>query len=97
MAAVAVDGPLGNTGDDHAARQTHLSSHLAEIAVADNHDRVAVLEGELEREHRHVEHLLGSCRGKHDGVGVPVAEAPADELDVRLLRPDAPRDPGRRG
>jgi len=31
----------------------------------------------------------GVAGAKRDGVGVPVAEAAADQLDVRLLGPDA--------
>ena len=86
--AVPVDGPLGDPRPHHLARQLHLPGHLAEIAVAEHHHRVAVLEGELEREHGQVEHLLGRGRGEHDGVGVAVAEASAGELDVRLLGAD---------
>ena len=88
VGAVAEHGPLGDAWDHHLCGQPYLACHLAEVAVTDDHDRVAILEGELERDHGDVEHLLGRCGGKHDGMCVAVAEAAADELDVGLLGSD---------
>ena len=87
---VAVHGPLGNPRFDHLAGQRHLACHLPEVAVTDDDDRVAVLEGQLERDHGEVQHLLRSRGCEHDGMRVAVAEAAAHELDVRLLGRDVP-------
>ncbi len=78
----------GQPGLHRGRRQGHLAGHLAEVAVGGDHHRVAVLEGQLEGQLREVEHLLRRGRRQHDGVGAAVAEAAAEQLDVRLLGPD---------
>ena len=88
---VAVDGPLGDARHDHLVGEAHLPGHLAEIAVAEDHHRVPVLERQLERQHGAVEHLLRRGGDEDDPVRVAVTEAAAGQLDVRLLGPDVPR------
>ncbi len=85
---VSPDRPGRKTGLHHVPRKNHLPRHLPEVAVAEEHDGVAVLEGEVERHHREVEHLLRRRRSEGDGVGVAVTETTARELDVGLLGPD---------
>ena len=93
---VAADRPRGQAGPDQLRGQPHLARHLAQVAVGDDDDRVAVSEGEVEREHGEVEHLLRRGRGQHDRVRVPVTEPTAGQLDVRLLGPDVAQARARR-
>jgi hypothetical protein len=86
--AVAPHRPIRPTRLDHLLRQLHLARHLSEVAVAQEDDRVAVLERELEGEHREVQHLLWVRGGEHDRVRVAMSEAAAGELDVGLLGSD---------
>ena len=71
-------------------RASHPPRHLAEVPVADDDDRVAVPEGELEGEQGDVEHLLRRRRREHEGVGIAVTEPPADELRSACSGPILP-------
>jgi hypothetical protein len=88
VGAVAVDGPRRNPRLDHRRGQAHPPGHLAEVAVREHHNGVAVLHRELEGDEGEVEHLLWSGGSEDDGVRVAMAQPAAGELDVALLRPD---------
>ena len=88
MRGVAEDRPVRKSRLDHRLREDDLARHLPEVAVREKDDRVAVLERELERQSREVEHLLRRRGREDDRVRVAVAEAAARELDVGLLGRD---------
>ena len=88
VVAIAPDAPLRDARFQHRLRKVDLARHLAEVAVGGDDHRVAVLEGQVERQHRQVEHLLRRRRRQDDGVRVAVAEAAAGQLDVRLFGGD---------
>ena len=85
---VAVDRPLGYAWLLQGVGQLDLAGHLAQVAVAEDDHRVAVLEAELEGQDGEVQHLLGGGGRQHDGLRVAMAQAVAGQLDVGLLGGD---------
>ena len=65
-------------------RQHHFLHHLADDAVAENHRRIAVAEGQREGQVDKVGHLLHRGRRQHDDVVVAVAAA-ARGLEIVAL------------
>ncbi len=68
--------------------KAHATGHLAQVAVAHQHDGIAVLEGQIERLHAQLEHLLRRRGREDESVRVAVAQAAAGQLDVGLLGTD---------
>ena len=87
---VAPDGPGGKPRLEHLLGKLDLARHLSQVTVAQDDDRVSVLEAQVEREQGQVEHLLRRRGGEDDGVRVAVPESLAGELDVGLLGRDVP-------
>ena len=88
MLSVAENRPRGNPRLHQARGQRDLPRHLPQGSVAQHYHGVAIAEGEIEGQHREVQHLLRGRGGEDEGVGVAVAEPAAGELDVGLLGRD---------
>ena len=65
--------------------QNHLLHHLSNHTIAQNHRRIAILEGEVEGKIHKICHLLNRSRSQHDDIVVAVTTT-TGSLEIVTLR-----------